>query len=107
MFKKLIKKIYRHKENITIKEMLEILKTNSNVVLLDVRSSQEYIEGHIRGSINIPVYDIEKQAKNKLNKKSIIIVYCSAGIRSKRAIQILEKLGYENLYNVEGGIENL
>lgn len=107
MFKKLIKKIYRHKENITIKEMLEILKTNSNVVLLDVRSSQEYIEGHIRGSINIPVYDIEKQAKNKLNKNSIIIVYCSAGIRSKRAIQILEKLGYENLYNVEGGIENL
>ncbi len=107
MFKKLIKKIYRHKENITIKEMLEILKTNSNAVLLDVRSSQEYIEGHIRGSINIPVYDIEKQAKNKLNKDSIIIVYCSAGIRSKRAIQILEKLGYENLYNVEGGIENL
>lgn len=107
MFKKLIKKIYRHKENITIKEMLEILKTNSNTVLLDVRSSQEYIEGHIRGSINIPVYDIEKQAKNKLNKNSIIIVYCSAGIRSKRAIQILEKLGYENLYNVEGGIENL
>lgn len=107
MFKKLIKKIYRHKENITIKEMLEILKTNSNAVLLDVRSSQEYIEGHIRGSINIPVYDIEKQAKNKLNKNSIIIVYCSAGIRSKRAIQILEKLGYENLYNVEGGIENL
>ena len=87
--------------------MLEILKTNSNAVLLDVRSSQEYIEGHIRGSINIPVYDIEKQAKNKLNKNSIIIVYCSAGIRSKRAIQILEKLGYENLYNVEGGIENL
>ena len=107
MFKKLIKKIYRHKENITIKEMLEILKTNSNAVLLDVRSSQEYIEGHIRGSINIPVYDIEKQAKNKLNKNSIIIVYCSAGIRSKRAIQILEKLGYDNLYNVEGGIENL
>ena len=107
MFKKLIKKIYRHKENITIKEMLEILKTNSNAVLLDVRSSQEYIEGHIRGSINIPGYDIEKQAKNKLNKDSIIIVYCSAGIRSKRAIQILEKLGYENLYNVEGGIENL
>ena len=107
MFNKLIKKIYRDKDNITIKEMLEILKTNSNAVLLDVRSSQEYIEGHIRGSINIPVYDIEKQAKNTLNKDSIIIVYCSAGIRSKRAIQILEKLGYENLYNVEGGIENL
>lgn len=41
------------------------------------------------------------------NKESIIIVYCSAGIRSKRAVQILRKLGYRNLYNIEGGIENL
>lgn len=59
------------------------------------------------GSINIPVYDLEKNAQNKLNLGSIIIVYCSAGIRSKRAIQILRKLGYRNLYNIEGGIENL
>ena len=42
-----------------------------------------------------------------LNKESIIIVYCSAGVRSKRAIQILRKQGYKNLYNIEGGIENL
>lgn len=59
------------------------------------------------GSINIPVYDIQKEAKRKLPMDSIIIVYCSAGIRSKRAIQILRKLGYKNLYNIEGGIKNL
>ena len=47
MFKKLIKKIYRHKEDISVKEMLEILKTNDNVILLDVRSTQEYKEGHV------------------------------------------------------------
>lgn len=107
MLRKLIRKLYRYKENITIKEMLEILKTNDNAVLLDVRSSQEYKEGHVAGSINIPVYDLEKKAYSVLNKNSIIIVYCSAGIRSKRAIQILRKLGYKNLYNIEGGIENL
>lgn len=103
----LMKKICRSKENITVKEMLEIIKTNDNAVLLDVRSTQEYKEGHIRGSINIPVYDIEKEAPKKLDKNSIIIVYCSAGIRSKRALQILKKQGYKNLYNIEGGIENL
>ena len=59
------------------------------------------------GSINIPVYDLLGQATRKLKKESIIIVYCSAGIRSKRAVQILRKLGYRNLYNIEGGIENL
>lgn len=47
MLKKLIKRFYRYRENITVKEMLEIIKTNDNVVLLDVRSFQEYKEGHI------------------------------------------------------------
>lgn len=107
VLKRLIRKIYRHKENISLNEMAEILKTNNNAILLDVRSEQEYSEGHISGSINIPVYDLEKVAKRRLNVESIIIVYCSAGVRSKRAIQILKKLGYKNLYNIEGGIENL
>ncbi len=107
MLKKIFRKIYRHRENITVKEMLEIIKTNKNTVLLDVRSKQEYKEGHIAGSINIPVFDLERNAKNRLKMDSIIIVYCSAGIRSKRAMQILKKQGYKNLYNIEGGIENL
>ena len=107
MFKRILRKLYRHKENISVNEMFEIIKTNENTVLLDVRSTQEYKEGHINGSINIPVYDLEKTANSKLNKEGIIIVYCSAGVRSKRAIQILRKLGYRNLYNIEGGIENL
>ena len=47
LFKKIIRKIYRNKENITVKEMLEIIKTNNNVTLLDVRSNQEYKEGHL------------------------------------------------------------
>lgn len=48
MLKKIIKKIYRHKENISIKEMIEILKNNNNVTILDVRSLQEYNEGHVK-----------------------------------------------------------
>ncbi len=47
MFKKLINKFNRYKENISKEEMLEILRTNENVVLLDVRSEQEYMEGHL------------------------------------------------------------
>lgn len=47
VLKRLIKKSYRYKENITIKEMLDIIKTNDNVILLDVRSKQEYNEAHL------------------------------------------------------------
>lgn len=57
------------------------------------------------GSINIPLYDIQEKAILKLrDKESTIIAYCSAGIRSKKAVKILRKLGYKNLYSVEGGI---
>lgn len=48
MFKKIINSICRYKENITVDEMIEIIKNNENVVLLDVRSVQEFKEGHIR-----------------------------------------------------------
>lgn len=63
MLKSFINRLYRHKEDITVKEMLEIIKTNDNAILLDVRSTQEYKEGHVAGSINIPVYDLEKNAR--------------------------------------------
>lgn len=57
------------------------------------------------GSINIPLYDLQEKSILKLkDKESIIIAYCSAGIRSKKAVKILKKLGYKNLYTVEGGI---
>ena len=48
MFKKIINSFYRNENNISINEMLEMIKTNENVILLDVRSKQEYREGHIR-----------------------------------------------------------
>ncbi len=108
VFRKIINRFYRHKENITINEMLEILQSNKKAILVDVRSSQEYSEGHLPGSINIPVYNIEREAEKMIpNKDNIIIVYCSAGLRSRKALQILKKLEYKNLYQIEGGVENL
>ena len=47
MLKKILKKLCRYRQDISVKEMLEIIKTNDNAVLLDVRSTQEYKEGHV------------------------------------------------------------
>ena len=91
--------------NISKNEMLQIVRGNTNVVLLDVRSKQEYNEGHLNGSINIPVYDLYRCARNILSYESIIIVYCTAGTRSIQAIQILSRMGYKNLYNIKDGID--
>jgi len=94
--------------NISYIKMQEKLRENSDTILLDVRSIQEYNEGHITGAINIPEYEILSKSSNILqNKNAKIIVYCASGSRSKKAIKTLKKLGYENLYNLENGIEGI
>jgi len=101
----LFKRGCRFKNSVYQHEIMNIVKNNKNVVLLDVRSKQEYDEGHLRGAINIPLYELEYRAENELGDKNCIIIsYCSAGIRSKKAIEILKKMGYRNLYNVEDGV---
>lgn len=78
---------------------------NSNVILLDVRSSQEFEEGHLIGAVNIPTYELYTQAPKILtDKDAIIIAYCTVGVRSKHAINVLRKMGYKNLYHLDGGI---
>lgn len=60
------------------------------------------------GAINISLQDVlERIEKIVSNKNSIIILYCEHGGRSKKALGKLEKLGYNNLYNLEGGISNI
>ena len=101
-----MRKMFRSKTNITKEEMQEIMRKNENVVLLDVRSPQEFNEGHFEGAINIPTYELKYKAHILLtNKDSIIIAYCTFGIRSKKALKILKKLGYKNIYHLESGID--
>ena len=85
-----------------------ILKNDKNAILLDVRSPQEYKEGHLENSINLPLYDIEEKCNKVLpNKENTIRIYCQSGNRSKRAMQILKKENYTNLYNIEGGMDSI
>lgn len=109
MIKTIRKILYRNIENneISYKKMIEMMK-NSNIYLIDVRSSQEFDEGHLNGAINIPIYNIEKDIEKIIkNKKEIIIIYCSSGYRSKKAKEILEKLGFENVYNLKDGLNKI
>lgn len=76
-------------------------------MLIDVRSPQEFREGHLDGAISIPEYDIKKEIeKIVLDKNKNIVVYCSSGGRSKKAQKTLNKLGYQNVYNVYNGFIN-
>ena len=96
----------QYKNGITPVEAKQMLHLNSSIILLDVRSEQEHSEGSIDGSIIIPLYELYTNAESVLtDKEQVIIVYCKNGGRSNKAVDILEGLGYMNVFSVEGGIE--
>ena len=78
-------------ETLIIEEGLQKLNETENAVLLDVRSTEEYHEGHLEGSLNIP---INRLPTISLPKETPILVYCLSGARSKRAADFLNKIGY-------------
>lgn len=95
-------------KEISYENLKKLIKNNSDIIIVDVRSPQEFTENRINTAINIPVYDIERMANSiLLNKNTAIIVYCQSGVRSKKACTILLKLGYTNLYNLTGGLNNI
>lgn len=75
----------------TLEEGLEQMKTVKNAVLLDVRSEQEYKEGHVPGSVNFP---INKLPTFNAPKETPIFVYCLSGARANRACAFLQQQGY-------------
>lgn len=92
--------------NITPEEANKRLGSEKGIILLDVRTKEEYDTGHIKGSMLIPVDNLKTEAENKLkDKDSPIFVYCRSGNRSVTAANLLVDLGYTNVYNL-GGINN-
>ncbi len=90
-------------KNIDVRILDEMLKNNDKIILLDVRDEEEYEKRHIRGAISIQNYELEWKIDSiTKNKEDIIVIYCSSGIRSKTAQNILKNLGFKNVYNLEG-----
>ena len=93
-------------KNITDDEAKAELDKDNSIILLDVRTTEEYNEKHIPNSILIPVDELEDRALNEIqDQQTKIFVYCRSGVRSVAASEILVKLGYENVYNLGGIID--
>jgi len=78
---------------------------DSGSVFLDVREQNEWDIEHISGALHLPQGRVESEVEQVLPDKSApVVVYCRTGRRSALAAQVLEKLGYEDVRNLEGGI---
>lgn len=89
--------------SLTVEEF-ETAIADTSVVRLDVRTAEEYAEGHIEGALNIDVLknDFEQKATSSLPKDRTIAVNCRSGRRSKNAARILTKHGY-NVIELDAG----
>ncbi len=80
-------------------------KSINGAILIDVRTPEEYFNGHIENSINIPLQEIDKALKIIQNKDVPIFVHCRSGARSSQATSILKKMGYTNVNDIGGIID--
>ena len=93
-------------EQITPEQAKSIMDTESDYIIIDARTDEEFAEGHIKGAILIPEYEIADRAEKELkDKDALILVYCRSGRRSKIASEELVKLGYTNVKEFGGIID--
>ena len=74
----------------------------AGAVLLDVRTPQEYQEGHIPGSVNAPLQSLGGEGRLPAGKEVPLFVYCHSGARSRQAAGLLARMGYTNVKNIGG-----
>ena len=92
--------------NITAEEAKKIMDSEEGYIILDVRTQEEYNQGHIPGAILISHEEITEKAEEVLtDKDQLILVYCRSGRRSKIAAEVLVELGYTNIKEFGGIID--
>ena len=90
--------------DISTREAMQALKNNPGIKLVDVRTANEHMRGHIADSTNIPLSYIKSIINKIPDKKTCIFVYCKSGGRAYEAKKILMAMGYTDVTNI-GGIE--
>jgi rhodanese-related sulfurtransferase len=92
--------------NLTQGDWVSQFEADENAVILDVRTEDECNNGIIPNSINIDIYEGQKfiEKLEALDKTKNYYVYCRSGARSAKACESMNNLGFENAYNLQGGI---
>ena len=85
-----------------INKCLQEYENAADAVLLDVRMPQEYRDGHIPGSQNVPLQQLDKVDEVADNMDTALYVYCRSGVRSRQAVSLLKAMGYTNVHNIGG-----
>jgi len=103
-FLKLVNDAKSRIREVTVAETLERMKANNSVRLIDVREDNEWQLGRAAGSIHLAKGIIERDIEERVPAKATeVILYCGGGFRSALAADVLQQMGYTNVYSMAGG----
>ncbi|MEL1136478.1 rhodanese-like domain-containing protein [Desulfitobacterium sp. THU1] len=92
-------------KNLTAEEAYELIKSNKDVVIIDVRTKDEYMKGHISGSKSIPVGELSTRLSElQKYKDKPVLVHCASGGRSPAALRILLKNDFSQILHLKRGL---
>lgn len=89
--------------DVTVEEAKSLVESNISLIIVDVRTREEYDSGHIEGAILIPVSELEGRI-NELSKEEELLIYCRTGNRSSNSVNILKANGYTKIFHMNDGI---
>ena len=89
--------------DVTVEEAKSLVESNVSLIIVDVRTREEYDSGHIEGAILIPVSELESRI-NELSKEEEFLIYCRTGNRSSNSVNILKANGYTKIFHMNDGI---
>jgi phage shock protein E len=87
-------------------EQFDALRQKPNTVVLDVRTPQEFSQGHVPGAVNMDISDpMFRKKLESLDKSKTYLVHCASGIRSNRAVNMMSSLDLAGLFDYHGGFK--
>jgi phage shock protein E len=89
--------------NVNSKEAKALIASKSKLVLLDVRTPEEYRQAHLRGAMLIPLSELEKRMQ-EIPRERPLLVYCAVGARSLSAARLLSARGFKEVYQISDGL---
>jgi rhodanese-related sulfurtransferase len=94
-------------ERLNAAEFKKKVETASDILLVDVRTAREFVQGHIKGAINFDYYQRSSfmTNMNKLDKSKPIFIYCLTGSRSRSTANKLKNAGFTKIYDLNGGVK--
>jgi rhodanese-related sulfurtransferase len=96
-------------QDVGVQEAFDLIQQNQgnpDFIIVDVRTPEEFNDGHIENAVNIDFYsETFRQDLDKLDKSKVYLVYCRSGNRSGQAMDIMDELGFQEVYNLDTGIQ--